>query len=196
MAGNRPSTGQCTCGVHGRIAGRVVAVVGAAALKYCRMLARTATLEDVAAIARIYNQAIDDHTSTFETHSRAPDEVARWLDGVHPVIVVEWAGHIVAYAATSPYSQRACYRGVAEFAVYVDRAHRSRGAGRLALESLFEAAREAGFWKLVSRIFPENTAVRRLNEAVGVREIGVHRKHARLNDVWRDVIVVERLLND
>jgi phosphinothricin acetyltransferase len=174
----------------------VVVILAAPALKYCRMIARPATLEDVEAIARIYNQAIDDRTSTFETRQRAPDEVAAWLDGIHPVIVVEWAGQIVAYAVTSSYSQRACYRGVAEFAVYVDRDHRTRGAGRLALESLFEAAREAGFWKLVSRIFPENAAVRRLNEAVGVREIGVHRKHACLDGVWRDVIVVERLLDD
>ena len=160
------------------------------------MLARPATLDDVAAIARIYNQAIDDRTSTFETRSRTLDEVARWLDGVHPLVVVEWSGHIVAYAATSAYSERACYRGVAEFAVYVDRDHRTRGAGRLALTSLFEAAREAGFWKLVSRIFPENTAARKLNQAVGVREIGVHRKHARLDGAWHDVIVVERLLDD
>jgi phosphinothricin acetyltransferase len=160
------------------------------------MIARAATIEDVAAIARIYNQAIDDRTSTFETRRREPEEIADWLQGVHPVVVVEWAGHVVAYAATSSYSQRECYRGVAEFAVYVDRAHRTRGAGRLALESLFEAARKAGFWKVVSRIFPENTAVRRLSEAVGVREIGVHQEHACLDGVWRDVIVVERLLGD
>jgi phosphinothricin acetyltransferase len=122
--------------------------------------------------------------------------VARWVDGVHPVVVVEAAGQVIAYAATSAYSQRDCYRGVAEFAVYVDRDHRHQGAGRMALLSLFEAARGAGFWKLVSRIFPENTAVRELNRAVGVREVGVHHKHAQLDGVWRDVIVVERLLRD
>ena len=160
------------------------------------MIARAATNGDVEAIAEIYNQAIDDRTSTFETRRRTPDEVAEWLDGQHPVIVVEWGGRIVAYATTSAYSQRECYQGVAEFAVYVDRAHRTRGAGRLALESLFVAARQAGYWKLVSRIFPENAAVRRLNESVGVREVGLHRKHARLDGAWRDVIVVERLLED
>jgi phosphinothricin acetyltransferase len=159
------------------------------------MLARAATADDVAAIAVIYNQAIDDRTSTFETRHRTPEDVATWLDSIHPVVVVEWAGQVVAYAATFSYSPRECYRGVAEFAVYVDREHRTRGAGRLALESLFTAAREAGFWKLVSRVFPENTAIRRLNEAVGIREVGQHEKHACLDGVWRDVIVVERLLD-
>lgn len=160
------------------------------------MLARNATPEDATAIARIYNQAIEAGGATFETRKRTPDEVARWLDGIHPVVVVEAASEIVAYGATFAYSQRECYRGVAEFAVYVDSGNRRRGAGRLALGALFDAARDAGFWKLVSRIFPENAAVRRLNAAVGVREIGTHRKHARLAGAWRDVIVVERLLDE
>lgn len=37
---------------------------------------------------------------------------------------------------------------------------------------------------------------RKFNQAVGVREIGVHAKHDRLDGVGRDVIVVERLLDD
>ncbi|MGH9331588.1 MAG: hypothetical protein ACRD09_14190 [Vicinamibacterales bacterium] len=39
------------------------------------------------------------------------------------------------------------------------RAARGTGAGRAALDALVAAARDAGFWKLVSRVFPENTAV-------------------------------------
>jgi phosphinothricin acetyltransferase len=160
------------------------------------MFARAATREDCAAIAAIYNQAIEAGTSTFETRPRTADEVAGWLDGVHPVLVVEHEGRVIAYAATFRYSQRECYRGVAEFAVYVDRDHRGQGAGRVALCALFDAARAAGFWKVVSRIFPENRAVRKLNEAVGVREVGTHRRHGRLGGQWRDVIVVERLLDE
>jgi phosphinothricin acetyltransferase len=160
------------------------------------MYARPATLDDLDAIASIYNQGIDDRGSTFETRPRTPGEIAGWLDGTHPVVVVEQGGKVVAYAATFAYSERECYRGVAEFSVYVDRDHRGQGAGRLALAALFDAAREAGFWKLVSRIFPENAAVRKLNRAMGVREVGVHKRHAQLDGVWRDVIVVERLLDD
>jgi len=160
------------------------------------VIARNATSADSEVIAGIYNQAIQAGGSTFETRQRTPGEVARWLDGAHPVVVVEDRGEVIAYAATFSYSERECYRGVAEFAVYVDGDHRGQGAGRLALAALFEAARAAGFWKLVSRIFPENVAVRKLNESVGVREIGTHRRHARLDDAWRDVIVVERLLDE
>jgi phosphinothricin acetyltransferase len=155
------------------------------------MLSRGATRDDAAAIARIYNQGIDGRASTFETRHRTADDLAEWFDGTHPIVVVEHDGSVIAYAATAPYSSRQCYRGVAEFAVYVDRDYRGRGAGKLALSALYQAAREVGLWKLVSRIFPENAAVRELNRSVGVREIGLHRNHAQLDGVWRDVIVVE-----
>jgi phosphinothricin acetyltransferase len=52
----------------------------------------------------------------------------------------------------------------------------------------------AGFWKLVARVFVENVPSRKLLLSLGFREVGVHEKHARLDGVWRDVVVVERLL--
>ena len=117
-----------------------------------------------------------------------------WFDGVHPIMVVEDGGDIIAFAATSSYRPRDCYAGIAECSVYVARDARTRGAGRLVLSGLLAAAARAGYWKLVSRIFPENDASRRLCRSLGVREVGVYEKHGRLDDVWRDVVIVERLL--
>ena len=101
---------------------------------------------------------------------------------------------MVAFAATFAYRPRACYAGIAEASVYVERAFRRHGAGRLALESLIAAAAAAGFWKLVSRIFVENTASRRLVASLGFREVGIYEKHGSLDGVWRDVVIVEKLL--
>ncbi len=74
------------------------------------------------------------------------------------------------------------------------RGARGRGAGRRALEALIGEAERAGFWKLVSRIFPENEASRRLIRSLGFREVGIYEKHGQLDGVWRDVIIVERLI--
>jgi len=41
--------------------------------------------------------------------------------------------------------------------------------GRLCLGALITEAEQRGFWKLVSRIFPENVASRRLCAALGFR---------------------------
>jgi L-amino acid N-acyltransferase YncA len=158
------------------------------------MQARPATPDDPAVIAAIYNQGIEERVATFETRLRSAADVQAWLDGVHPVLVVEDGGRVVAFASTSTYRPRACYAGIAECSVYVAREARGRGAGRCALAALLAAAREAGFWKLVSRVFPENTPSRALLRGQGFREVGLYEKHAQLDGVWRDVLIVERLL--
>ncbi len=158
------------------------------------MRARPAGPDDAPAIARIYNEGIEDRAATFETQPRTPEDVRGWFDGVHPIVVVEEEGRIIAFASTSTYRPRTCYAGIAEFSVYAARAARRRGAGRLAMEALIREAERAGFWKLVSRVFPENTASLRLLRSVGFREVGRYEKHGRLDGAWRDVLIVERLI--
>jgi L-amino acid N-acyltransferase YncA len=109
-------------------------------------------------------------------------------------VVVEEGGEIIAFAATSPYRPRECYAGIAETSLYVARPWRRRGAGRVAMAALIEAAEKAGFWKLLSRVFPENEGSRALIRSLGFREVGAYEKHAQLDGVWRDVIIVERLI--
>src|SRR6266566_6286614 len=159
------------------------------------MYLRLATPEDASAIATIYNQGIEDRVATFETRLRTPVEIEQWFDGVHPIVVLETEQQqVIAFESTSVYRPRPCYAGIAEFSVYVERAYRGRGAGHLALEGLLEEAEKAGFWKLVSRVFVENTASRALLRRLGFREVGVYEKHAQLDGVWQDVVIVERLL--
>jgi phosphinothricin acetyltransferase len=156
--------------------------------------ARSATPNDADAIVRIYNQGIEDRVATFETRRRSVEDVHAWFDGVHPIVVVEDGGGVVAFAATFTYRPRECYAGIAEVSVYVARAYRRHGAGRIALETLIQAAKEAGFWKLLSRIFPENLASRGLVRQLGFREVGIYEKHGQLDGQRRDVVIVERLV--
>ncbi len=158
------------------------------------MRVRAATPTDAPAISRIYNDGIADRVATFETRPRSATDVEAWFGGKHPVVVVEEGDEVVAFASTSEYRPRACYAGIAEFSVYAAREWRGRGAGRMAMEGLIDAARAVGIWKLVSRVIIENTSSRALLRAVGFREVGVYEKHGRLDGVWRDVVIVERLI--
>ena len=158
------------------------------------MQVRPATPADAAAIAEIYNQGIEDRVATFETRLRTTQDVAAWFDRVHPILLAEEEAQVIAFASTSLYRPRDCYRGIAEVSVYVARNSRGRGAGRLVLQSLITACAKAGFWKLVSRVFLDNSASRRLLRSAGFREVGVYEKHGRLDGQWRDVLIVERLI--
>ncbi len=157
------------------------------------MKARAATPADAGAIARIYTEGIEDRIATFETRARSAADIAAWFDGIHPVVVVEDEEQVIAFASTSSYRARECYAKIAEFSVYVARARRGSGAGRVALAALIIAASEAGLHKLVSRIFPENVASRGLCRALGFREVGVYQEHGQLEGVWKDCVIVERL---
>jgi L-amino acid N-acyltransferase YncA len=158
------------------------------------LAARAATPADAERIAQIYNEGIEDRVGTFETRPRSTDDVRAWFDGRHPIVVVEDGERIVAFASTSNYRTRECYAGIAEFSVYAARDGRGRGAGTVAMRALIDAAKPAGIWKLVSRIFIENAASRRLMASMGFREVGIYEKHARLDGQWRDVVIVERLI--
>jgi len=157
---------------------------------------RSAAPADAASIVQIYNQGIAGRKATFETELRTVADIETWFDGNHPIVVVTDADEVIAFAATSSYRARSCYAGIAEFSVYVAPEHHGRGAGRLAMEALLQAAAEAGFWKLVSRVFPENTPSLRLLHSLGFRAVGVYEKHAQLDGVWRDVVIVERLISE
>jgi L-amino acid N-acyltransferase YncA len=156
---------------------------------------RAAGPTDADAIALIYNEGIAERIATFETRPRTAGEIQDWFDSGYPILVVEEEGTVISFANTSAYSTRECYSGVAEFSVYTTGEARGRGAGTLAMKALMEAAEEAGIWKLVARVFVENEPSRRLLVSLGFREVGVHEKHARLDGTWRDVVVVERLID-
>ena len=154
---------------------------------------------DAEAIARIYNQGISERIATFETAPRSVAEIREVLHKKgdrYPTVVVEDDGEVVAFAWVSSYRERSCYSGVGEHSVYSDRSARGTGAGTAALEGLFEECRTRGFWKLVSRIFPQNEASRRLHLKVGFREVGIYQRHAQLDGVWVDNVIVEKLLDD
>ena len=155
---------------------------------------RAATRDDAPAIAHIYNQGIEDRISTYETEPRSVEDIQAWFDDVHPIVVAEDEDGVIAFASTSTYRPRPCYAGIAEFSIYVARERRGSGIGRVTLEALLQDAEKAGFWKLVSRVFVENTASRALLRSLGFREVGIYEKHAKYEGVWTDVVIVERLL--
>jgi L-amino acid N-acyltransferase YncA len=96
----------------------------------------------------------------------------------------------------SPYSDRCVYDGVGEHGVYVAGAARGRGVGRTLLRELCASAERAGLYKLTARIFTTNAASRAVHVAAGFEEVGVQRRHGRLDGQWRDCVLVERLLGD
>jgi L-amino acid N-acyltransferase YncA len=80
--------------------------------------------------------------------------------------------------------------------LYVTASERGRGIGTRLLDALAATAAEAGFTKLIGKIFTGNERSAALVRRCGFREVGVHLRHGRLDGEWRDVLLVERPLGE
>ncbi len=156
---------------------------------------RAAVPEDAEAICAIYNGAIVERSSTFETEPRsAADFEARIEDTSFPLLVTDGGRGVIGWAGLASYSARPCYAGIGECSVYVAASTRGHGIGTALTEALAAAAVQCGFHKMIGKLFTDNLASVRLVERCDFHTVGVHRNHGRLDGAWRDVLVVERLL--
>jgi L-amino acid N-acyltransferase YncA len=153
--------------------------------------------EDWPSVARIYGEGIATGNATFESVVPSWEQ---WRDSrlPEPCLVARQISHdrsqeVLGWAALSPVSARAVYRGVGEVGVYVDQNHVRRGIGRLLLSALIECSERAGFWTLQAGIFPENEGSIALHESCGFGLLGRRRRIGQMPDgTWRDVMLYER----
>jgi L-amino acid N-acyltransferase YncA len=146
---------------------------------------------DLAAVKAIYEKGIATKNATFET--QAP-ECEEWdKKYMKECRFVAEENHVVTgWAALTAVSGRCVYAGVCEVSVYVDTAHLGKGIGKQLLRSLIASSEEQGIWTLQAGIFPENAASIRLHLSMGFREIGRRQRIGKMDDVWRDTVLLER----
>lgn len=142
-------------------------------------------------VLRIYGEGLETGLSTFNT------EVPTWEEWdrnhlLHTRLVATENAEVLGWVALLPVSARACYRGVAEFSIYIATRHRGRGIADQLMRVMIEASEVNGVWTLQSSTFADNTSSLRLQERHGFRQIGYRDRIAQLHGVWRNTILLER----
>lgn len=142
-------------------------------------------------VLEIYKMGIDSKNATFET------VVPSWTDWdlkhhKHSRFVFIENEKILGWIALSPSSARKVYEGVAEVSVYVDTNYLKKGIGSQLMKEVIKASEINGIWTLYSSVFPENRATIKLHEKFGFRLVGIRERIARLDDAWRDTVLIER----
>jgi L-amino acid N-acyltransferase YncA len=159
-----------------------------------RATIRPARRDDLGAVAEIYSAGIAERVATFETNPRTEADISSWAEDGRPFIVAEDGGGVVGWARAGFYSDRCVYQGVGEHAVYVHPTARCRGLGRELLRELCLESDRHGLYKLTSRVFTDNLPSRAAHLAAGFEEVGIQRRHGKLDGRWKDCVLVERLL--
>lgn len=156
------------------------------------------TADDWPAVRQIYLDGLATGQASFETTAPSREqwdaghlECCRLVARV-PDTPSDQTADMLGWAALSPVSRRACYRGVAEVSVYIAARARGHGVGRVLLEALIAASEADGIWTLQASIFPENVASVRLHESTGFRLVGRRERIAQHHGRWRDTVILER----
>jgi phosphinothricin acetyltransferase len=152
---------------------------------------------DAEAIRAIYNVEVLDSTVTFDMVPRTLDDQLAWIDehrGAYPAIVAVTGDEVVAFGSLSPYRPRPAYAPTVEDSVYVHRAHRGNGFGRVVLEALIERGREHGFHSVIARIVGGHEASIALHASCRFEPAGVEREVGRKLHRWLDVVLMQRML--
>jgi L-amino acid N-acyltransferase YncA len=154
------------------------------------VLIEAMTADDWPDVCRIYEEGLATGTGSFETAAPSWEQWnAKRLP--HSRLVAR-DQTVIGWAALSPFSQRSCYAGVAEVAIYVAAAARGRGVGRVLLRSLIESAEAHGIWTLQGATIAENVASLALQARCGFRVVGRRERIAKRDNVWHDTILTER----
>ena len=152
---------------------------------------RTLRPADWPHVREIYEEGIETGHATFEAEAPPWED---W-DAKHIQLcrlVVENEGRVLGWAALWPASDRCVYGGVAEVSVYVGREAQGKGMGSSLLQELVAASEKEGFWTLQAGIFPENKSSVRIHEKCGFRLIGFRERLGKMDNDWRDVLLMER----
>jgi phosphinothricin acetyltransferase len=154
---------------------------------------------DIAAITRIYADAVRHGTASFELDPPDTNEMARRLDaliaGGFPYLVVEAESEIRGYAYAGPYRARPAYRFTVEDSVYIAPDAQRRGLGRLLLDRLIAESEARGYRQMIAVIGDSaQYASIALHAALGFRMVGTFQAVGWKFGRWLDTVLMQRPL--
>jgi L-amino acid N-acyltransferase YncA len=157
---------------------------------------RPATTSDVAAITKIYADAVTHGTASFELEPPDEAEMARRLNtlltGGYPYLVAEFSGAIAGYAYAGPYRARPAYRWTVENSVYVAPEFHRRGIGLVLLKRLIAESERRGYRQMIA-VIGDSAQIPSiaLHAAVGFEVIGALRAVGFKHGKWLDTPLMQ-----
>lgn len=170
-------------------------------LPFARLDITDASLDDVPAIAAIYEWHVLNGRGSFEEIPPTIEQIGERLHHVLeqglPWLVARYSGIVVGYCYATVYRPRPAYRFTLEDSVYIDASMTGRGIGSELLNALISRC-EQGPWRQMIAVIGDgekNTGSCRLHKQFGFETVGNLRSVGfKLGD-WRDTLIMQRPLN-
>ncbi len=162
------------------------------------MNVRSATSDDAAHIAEIYNHYISTSVITFEETPVSEADMATRVAEVQaisfPWLVAEKQGSITGFAYGNKWKVRAAYRHSSEITVYVRKGLGASGIGSALYGQLLPMLKSAGIHTAIGGIALPNDASVRLHEKLGFRKVAHFEEVGFKFNRWVDVAYWQKQL--
>ena len=151
---------------------------------------RSATPDDAAAIADIYNHYVLHSIITFEEETVTAGEMRSRMDDIQsrfPLLVHDAGSGVDGYVYATPWKTRSAYRYAVETTVYVHKDRFRRGIGARLYAPLIATLRERGYHAAMAGIALPNDGSVGIHESVGFEKVAHFSEVGRKFDRWIDV---------
>jgi phosphinothricin acetyltransferase len=164
-----------------------------------KIIIRPATPDDIAAVTRIYADAVLNGTASFEIEP--PDEAemtrrqAALLNNGYPYLTAEIEGVVAGYAYAGPYRSRPAYKWSVEDSIYVAPQMHRKGIGGLLLARLVAESTQRGFRQMIA-VIGDSAQIGSIavHERAGFNHIGTLRSVGFKHGKWLDTVLMQRAL--
>jgi L-amino acid N-acyltransferase YncA len=113
--------------------------------------------------------------------------------GIFHVALAE--DRVVGFQSMEPFATYThAFDHVGVLGTYVELSRRRKGIGSALFEATFKEARRQGYEKLFTYILVHNAAALRAYTKQGFSIVGTAARHAKINNAYSDMLVVEKLL--
>lgn len=162
---------------------------------------RLADVSDIAAITRIYADAVSTGTASYELTPPDEAEMAKRFSAItgqrYPYLVATAEdGAVLGYAYASAFRTRPAYRWLVEDSIYIAAEARGRGIGRLLLEALLKQSTDLGFRQMVAVIGGASLASIAVHRACGFRMVGTLNGTGFKLGQWLDTVFMQVTLGE
>ncbi len=160
---------------------------------------RTATPDDLVAIAEIYAHYVRATVATFELDPPDHAEWRRRFDAISksglPFLVTERDGAVAGYAYCAPWKTRVAYAATVEDSVYVSPRAVGQGCGTELMCDLLDACRDAGVREVIAVIADTgDPASVELHHRFGFTDAGRLTRVGYKHDRYVDTLLLQRSL--
>lgn len=159
---------------------------------------RSATPDDAACLAEIYNHYVLNTSISFETEAVSAADMAQRISATLqadlPWLVLEAGGVLVGYAYASKWRVRHAYRYSVETSVYLSPSAAGKGYGEKLYRVLLDDVTRRGMHLAIGGIAQPNPASVALHEKLGFKKVAHFSEVGMKFGVWRDVAYWQRIL--